>query len=176
MNEHRQALAAELYACCRLSGEFTLRSGRTASHYFDKYQFESDPKLLAAVAAEMKALIPAGVDLLAGLEMGGIAVVTALSAASEMPAVFVRKTPKRYGTNRLAEGPPIGGRVLLIVEDVATSGGQIIDSAAALRELGAEVSAAVCVIDRGEGAAEALAAAGITLRSLFCASEIEAPA
>ncbi|MCY3851025.1 MAG: orotate phosphoribosyltransferase [Acidimicrobiaceae bacterium] len=171
---HRRVLAAEVFSRCYLVGEFTLRSGRTADRYFDKYQFESDPELLAALATEMAALVPEDIDLLAGLEMGGIPVVTALAAATGIPAVFVRKTAKEYGTARLAEGPPVAGKRVLIVEDVVTSGGQIRLSASDLRNLGAVIVGAICVIDREEGGSEILAEDGIELSSLFGGAELEA--
>ncbi len=170
----RRELAADVFARCYLTGEFMLRSGRTADRYFDKYQFESDPELLAALAAEMVALVPDEVELLAGLEMGGIPVVTALAAATGVPAVFVRKTAKEYGTARLAEGPSVAGKRVLIVEDVVTSGGQIRLSASDLRDLGAVIVGAICVIDREEGGSEILAEDGIVLSSLFGGAELEA--
>ena len=172
--ERRRVLAGRVFARCYLVGEFTLRSGRSASRYFDKYQFESDPELLKALAEEMVPLVPDETELLAGLEMGGIPVVTALSAATGIPAVFVRKVAKTYGTARLAEGPSVEGKRLLIVEDVVTSGGQIRLSASDLRDLGASVVGAICVIDREEGGSEVLVKSGIVLQSLFGGAELEA--
>ena len=98
-------LAADVDACCRLTGEFTLRSGQVASEYFDKYLFESDPQLLARVVAQMSDLLPEGTELLGGLELGGVPIVTVLSARVGLPALFVRKKAKEYGTCKLAEGP-----------------------------------------------------------------------
>ncbi len=175
-DEQRRVLAATVFSRCYQVGEFTLRSGRSASRYFDKYQFESDPELLRALAEEMAPLVPERTELLAGLEMGGIPVVTALSAVTGIPAVFVRKVAKTHGTARLAEGPPVGGKRLLIVEDVVTSGGQIRLSASDLRDLGATVLGAICVVDREEDGSESLAEDGIVLKSLFRASELEAAA
>ena len=172
--ERRRILAATVFSRCYLVGEFTLRSGRSASRYFDKYQFESDPELLRALAAEMASLVPDQTEVLAGLAMGGIPVVTALSAVTGIPAVFMRKVAKTHGTARLAEGPPVGGKRLLIVEDIVTSGGQIRLSASDLRDLGATVLGAICVVDREEGGSESLAEDGIVLQSLFAGSEIEA--
>ncbi|MBB4903893.1 orotate phosphoribosyltransferase [Actinophytocola algeriensis] len=103
-------LAKEVDERCRVSGTFTLRSGRTATEYFDKYQFEADPVLLDAIAAELATLVPAGTEVLAGLEMGGIAIVTALSRHTGLPCAFVRKQAKPYGTARLAEGAEVFGR------------------------------------------------------------------
>src|SRR4051794_23844569 len=96
-------LAHRVNAVCRLRGRFVLRSGRIADEYFDKYQLEADPALLETVTAEMVPLVPEDVEVLAGLEMGGIAVVTALARHTGMPCAFVRKAAKPYGTARLAE-------------------------------------------------------------------------
>ncbi|MCP4965869.1 MAG: orotate phosphoribosyltransferase, partial [bacterium] len=137
--EH-DVLAARVSEAAQLSGGFRLRSGLTADTYFDKYQFESDPELLAAVAAHMEKPIPANTDMLAGLELGGVPVATALSLASGLPAVFVRKKAKEYGTAKLAEGPSIEGKRLLVVEDVITTGGQIVLSTQDLRERGAIIT------------------------------------
>ncbi|WBB71867.1 phosphoribosyltransferase family protein [Micromonospora sp. WMMD1128] len=169
----RDDLVRQIEARSRLTGQFLLRSGRVADEYFDKYQFEADPVLLDAVAGQMVALVPEGTDVLAGLEMGGIAVVTALGRHTGLPCVFVRKAAKRYGTARLAEGAEVAGRRVLVVEDVVSSGGQVVLSTRELRALGARVDTAVCVIDRQEGGAEALAAEGITLRPLLTRADLD---
>lgn len=166
-------LAREVHDRCRLTGRFVLRSGRIADVYFDKYQFESDPVLLDALAARMAALVPEGTEVLAGLEMGGIAVATALGRHTGLPCSFVRKRAKEYGTARLSEGADVAGRQVLVVEDVVTSGGQVAISTGELRELGARVDHALCVIDRQDGGAEALAEHGIALASLFTRDDLE---
>lgn len=165
-------LAATVRDRCRLTGTFTLRSGRVATEYFDKYQFEADPVLLDQLAAAMAAMVPAGTEVLAGLEMGGIAVVTALGRHTGLPCAFVRKTAKTYGTARLAEGAAIPGRQVLVIEDVVTSGGQIAISTGQLRDLGARIEHALCVIDRQEGGTEALAGHGIALRALLTRGDL----
>jgi orotate phosphoribosyltransferase len=170
----RAELAAAIDRTARLTGTFTLRSGQVASDYFDKYRFEADPALLAAVVDALCALIPAETEILAGLELGGVPLATALALRTGIPAAFVRKTAKTYGTSRLAEGADVRGRHVLVIEDVVTSGGQVAISADQLRELGATVTAAVCVIDREEGGAERLAADGIELRPLYPMSELDA--
>jgi len=167
-------LAQQVNSVARLTGTFTLRSGRTATEYFDKYQFESDPVLLDQLAEQMAALVPEGTEVLAGLEMGGIAVVTAVARHAKLPAAFVRKQAKQYGTARLSEGAEVAGRRVLVVEDVVTSGGQVVISTGELRKLGAHVDHALCVIDRQEGGAEALAEHGITLRALLKRSDLDA--
>ncbi|MBT2225660.1 orotate phosphoribosyltransferase [Nonomuraea sp. NEAU-A123] len=166
-------LARRVRGCCRLSGRFVLRSGRVDDEYFDKYQFEADPLLLDELALGMASLVPVGTEVLAGLEMGGIAVVTALGRHTALPCAFVRKTAKSYGTARLAEGAEVKGRRVLVIEDVVTSGGQIAISTGQLRDLGAQIDHALCVIDRQEGGAEALAANGIRLLALLKREDLD---
>ena len=156
-----------------MRGTFKLRSGVTASEYFDKYQFESDPKLLRAISESLVDLLPPEVDALAGLEIGGVPIAAVLSQITGMPALFVRKQAKSYGTCRLAEGGEISGRKVVLVEDVVTSGGQILLSTAELRSLGAVVHDAVCVIDREAGGVASLASEEVALRALFTMSELK---
>ena len=167
-------LAARVFAASHLTGTFVLRSGRTADHYFDKYRFESDPVLLADIVSALVPLVPAGTEGLAGLELGGVPLATMLSSATGLPAYFVRKEPKKYGTEQVCEGGEVAGRRLLIVEDVVTTGGQIVLSAQDLRAEGAVVEHAVCVIDREGGGADVAAAEGITLHALFTMRDLEA--
>jgi orotate phosphoribosyltransferase len=166
------SLAARIYDASYLTGTFTLRSGQQTSEYFDKYRFESDPLLLGEIAELACTRIPADVDGLAGLELGGVPVATALSAASGLPAFFVRKQAKAYGTAKLCEGGDVNDRRLLMVEDVVTSGGQVLLSAADLRSAGARVTDALCVIDRQAGGTENLAQSGITLHALFTMDQL----
>jgi orotate phosphoribosyltransferase len=167
----KSEIAKQIYTASHLVGSFQLRSGRISNEYFDKYQFEADPILLNAVVKQMLTLIPSDIEVLAGLELGGISIVTLLSHYSGLPAAFVRKEAKKYGTSRLAEGVQINNRKVLIVEDVVTSGGQIIISANQLRQLGAQIDYVLCVIDREEGAIDKLLAEGITLLSLLKRSD-----
>ena len=118
-------LARDIDARCRLRGRFTLRSGQVSDDYFDKYRFESDPVLLQRVIARMKPLIPADTGLLAGLELGGVPLATLLSQVTGIPALFVRKQAKEYGTRRIARAGDPAGRIALLVEDVITTGGDV---------------------------------------------------
>jgi orotate phosphoribosyltransferase len=165
-----------MYDVSHLTGTFVLRSGRTTSEYFDKYRFESDPVLLEAIAERAAAEIPPGVDVLAGLELGGVPIATALSLRSSLPVVFVRKQAKTYGTRQLAEGADIAGRNVLVVEDVITSGGQVALSAVELRKRGAVVTDVLCVVDREEGGVETLADHGLQVHALFTADELRGAA
>ena len=169
---NRNELAVAVYRASHLTGEFLLRSGAMSNHYFDKYGFEGDPRLLEAVVDALRDLIPSDTEVLAGLELGGVPLATMLSHVTGLPAVFVRKAPKSYGTRRLAEGGEIVDRRILLVEDVVTSGGQVLDSALALRSACAQVSTALCVIDRDAGGCDLLEAHGIRLYSLFRMKEL----
>lgn len=171
---NRNELAHAIYNVSHITGEFKLRSGAISNEYFDKYRFESRPNILKNIAEQMKALIPEGIDYLAGLEMGGIPVATALSLLTGIPAVFVRKEAKEYGTCQFVEGAEVKGKKLLIVEDVVTSGGQIIISTNDLRKQGAIIEKAICVIDREAGGIEKLQDAGIALNALFTMTELKA--
>ena len=169
-----KSLAARVYACAHLTGEFLLRSGATSTEYFDKYLFEADPTLLREIAEQLAPLVPANTETLAGLELGGVPLVTMLSQVTGLPAAFVRKRAKEYGTRKLAEGAGVTGRRLAVVEDVITSGGQVIASCADLRALGANVLKVLCVIDRGQGGRERLAAEGLALSALYTWAELTA--
>jgi orotate phosphoribosyltransferase len=169
----RDGLARTIYERTHLTGEFLLRSGATSNEYFDKYLFESDPELLRAVGAALVPLVPTGTDALAGLELGGVPLATMLSQLTGLPALFVRKEAKAYGTCRLAEGGDVEGRRLTVVEDVVTSGGQVVASCGDLRDRGAIVEHAVCVIDRESGGAKNLADIDVELRAVFTMSDLE---
>ena len=143
-------LAKKVFKACYLKGDFLLRSGLRSKEYFDKYALESEPELLSQVTEHLKPLIPKDTEILAGLEMGGIPLSTALSLKSQLPARFVRKKAKDYGTMKICEGGEIKGKKLCLIEDVITTGGQVIESANELRALGAIVSNVLCVIFRGK--------------------------
>ncbi len=165
-------LARRIHDRALLTGQFTLRSGATSDAYFDKYMFESDPELLRDVAQALVRLLPPQVDAVAGLELGGVPLATVVSQLSGLPALFVRKQAKTYGTCRLAEGGEVAGRRLAVIEDVLSSGGQVIDSCRALHERGAEIRAVLCVLDRESGGAANVAAEGLKLRPAFTMTEM----
>jgi len=169
----KQDLGRALLAACHLRGEFQLRSGAISPEYFDKYRFESDPKLLQEIAMQLAALLPKNVDALAGLELGGIPIVTALCQVTGLPALFVRKTAKNYGTCQLVEGGTVEGRRIVVVEDVITSGGQVLISTLELKKLGAQIIGVLCVIDREAGGKAALEAAGLELMALFRMTDLK---
>lgn len=169
----RTSLAKRIYDTAHITGDFTLRSGTKSHEYFDKYLFEADPKLLKDIAEAMMLLVPPGIDALAGLEMGGIPIATMLSQLTGLPVLFVRKKAKDYGTCKIAEGGQVRGRKLLIVEDVVTKGGAILDAAKALSDEGAQLERVICVIDRESGGPANLAKVNLALKPLFTMSELK---
>jgi orotate phosphoribosyltransferase len=155
-------------------GEFKLRSGQTSKVYFDKYQFEAQPPLLREIARQLAALVPSGSEVLAGLELGGVPIATALSFETGLPVAFVRKERKSYGTCLIAEGAAVLGKRVCIVEDVITTGGAVVDSARELRKEGALLDSVLCVIFRGqESGKDALAEAGLKRVPLLTLADLE---
>ena len=153
-------------------GEFKLRSGQTSNVYFDKYQFEANPVLLKEIARQMVALVPPDTDVLAGLELGGVPIATALSFETGLPTAFVRKERKTYGTCLIAEGAALRGKRVCIVEDVITTGGAVVDSAQELRGEGALLDTVLSVIFRGEGK-DRLAEIGLKRVSLLSLEDLQ---
>ena len=165
-------LARRIDQAARLTGQFTLRSGAVSDTYFDKYRFESNPQLLMDICRELAPLVPSDAEVLGGLELGGIPIATLVSQLTGVPAAFIRKEAKTYGTCKYAEGADIEGKRVCLVEDVVSSGGAILDFAERLRSDGALISTAVCVIDRESGGTEALHERGIELRALLTMTDI----
>lgn len=168
------SLAKRVFNISHLTGSFLLRSGQTSTEYFDKYQFESDPTLLREIAKGLVPLLPKTTDYLGALEMGGIPIATALSLETGIPVVFVRKTAKEYGTCKFAEGPAIKGKRLTLIEDVITTGGQVVTSCTDLRSEGAIINDVLCVIDRSQGKTEKIEGAGLKIHALFTMAQLKA--
>jgi orotate phosphoribosyltransferase len=171
----RPELAEALREYAYLEGDFLLRSGRRSRFYLDKYRFETLPELLQplgeAIAEAAREVEPDAVRL-AGPELGAVPLTAAASLASGLPFLIVRKEAKSYGTGNRLEGAFEEGELVCLVEDIVTSGGAAVASVEALREAGIEVRHAVCVVDREEGGADALARVGVRLEPLFRLSEI----
>ena len=166
-------LAKEIYSISNIRGQFLLRSGQTSTEYFDKYLFEAKPRCLQEAAQHAVALLPSGTTTLAGLEMGGIPVATMISHYTGVDCLFIRKEAKQYGTCRYAEGGEVAGKTLVVIEDVVTSGGAILDAVEKLRADGAVINDVICVIDRQSGGREKLAAQGLMLHALFTKEDLE---
>ena len=169
-------LAQRIGATSILRGEFTLRSGRKSSFYVDKYLFETEPDILAEIARRMAGRIDAQTTRIAGAELGGVAIAAATSLASGLPFLIVRNARKDYGTGRRFEGKLASGDRILLVEDIATTGGQVLEAAALLTDAGAKVQRIVAVVDRGQGARENITMAGFVFESLLSAQDLNLPA
>ena len=156
-----------------LTGEFKLRSGTISNFYFDKYRFESDPRLLNAVAALMVKLLPTELDAVAGLEMGGIPLATAISLQTGYPCYFVRKVAKSYGTCNLIEGNTKENSRLVVIEDVITTAGQVCKSIQQIREEGHVVEHVVAVINREAGGVEKINGLGCSFASVFTLTDLQ---
>ena len=166
-------LTKQIRAVSYLTGEFKLRSGNISNFYWDKYRFESNPTLLTAIAEEMTKLLPVQCDGLAGLELGGIPLATAISLQTGLPCFYVRKESKTYGTCNLIEGGVKEGSTLVVIEDVITTGGQVCTSIEQIRAEGYRVEHVVAVIDRQAGGAAKIDAIGCSLASVFTFAELE---
>jgi len=166
-------LGCRIYERANLNGEFWLRTGNVVDEYFDKYQLEADPLLLRDVAEALVTMLPARVEILAGVELGGVALATVCSQRCGLPTAFVRKRPDVYGTRRFTEGVRVAGCRVAVIKDVITSGEQVVRACEELRTEGAEIASVMCIIDRRTGGSTRLARAGLHLRSLFTMSEIQ---
>lgn len=165
-------LAGRIKQAAYLEGEFTLRSGKKSNYYLDKYLFETDPAILREVARRLAEHVSDDVDLIAGAELGGVPLATAVAIQTNTPFVIIRNSKKDYGTAKPYEGPNPAGCTVLLVEDIVTTAGQIIEAARTLTELGADVRRIVAVIDRQEGGRENVEAAGFTFDTLFTKSDL----
>jgi orotate phosphoribosyltransferase len=158
-----------------LEGDFVLRSGRRSRYYLDKYRFETRPDILAALGERLAARVgevAPGATRIAGPELGAIALAAAASLSSGLPFLLVRKEAKGYGTENRLEGGFTPGEEVCLVEDVVTSGGAAAEAIDALRAAGLGCRSAVCVVDREQGGADALARKAVRLHPLFRARDI----
>lgn len=167
-------LAKSIAEVALLRGTFTLRSGKTSSYYLDKYLFSTRPELLRQLAplfAErlkgVEARLSVKTDRLAGAELGGIPLVTATSLHTGLPCIFVRNKKKDYGTAKQLEGVLNAGDTIVLIEDVATTGGQALEAVKSLRDAGGRVLGVIATIDRLEGARENVEREGLLFDSLY---------
>jgi orotate phosphoribosyltransferase len=163
----RQQLAARIAEVSLLRGEFILRSGRKSNYYLDKYRFETQPDVLLELGKLFAEKVTAKVDRIAGAELGAVPLAAATAMACGKPFVIVRNQKKDYGTGKLVEGVLNAGETVLIVEDVLTTGGQVLEAAKSLKDAGAKIDRIVAVIDRMEGARQNIESAGYVFEALF---------
>jgi orotate phosphoribosyltransferase len=168
-------LADRIRAVAYLEGDFVLRSGRRSTFYLDKYRFETQPELLREIgellAARIAEVEPAAVRI-AGPELGAVALAASASMASGKPFLIVRGAAKDYGTSNRLEGIFEEGERVVVVEDIVTSGGAALDAVRNLRQAGLICETVICVVDRGEGGAEAMTDAGVHLERLLDADAL----
>jgi orotate phosphoribosyltransferase len=176
---NRAGLAHEIARVALLRGHFTLRSGKTSTFYLDKYLFSTRPELLAKLApmfavrlAEMERNLGFKANRLAGAELGGIPLVTAASLHTGLPSIFVRNQKKDYGTAKQLEGVCSEGDSLVLIEDVATTGGQALEAVRVLRATGAKVYGVIATIDRLEGARENVEREGLAFDAVFTTRDL----
>ena len=169
----RDELIGRIKETAYLEGDFVLRSGKRSKYYLDKYLFETCPDILAALGKEFAKHVTEDVTLIAGAELGGVALAAATAMATGKNWVIIRNSKKEgYGTGKLVEGVLGAGDVVLLVEDVATTGGQVIEAAKVIDEAGATVKKIVCCIDRKQGAGENIADAGYAFESILTKSDL----
>ncbi len=167
------ALGLQLVEAALLEGDFLLRSGKRSRWYLDKYRFETRPDLLGPLGERLATTVrevEPGVVRLAGPALGAVALAASASMASGLAFIIIRGETKEYGTANRIEGPFEPGDVVCLVEDVVTSGGALLEAVEAVRAAELVVRHAVCVVDREEGGADALARVGVRLTPLYRAS------
>jgi orotate phosphoribosyltransferase len=164
-------LASRIKETAYLEGEFTLRSGAKSNYYLDKYLFATQPDILAELGRRL-AERAADADVIAGPELGAVALAAATAMAAEKPYVIVRNAKKGYGTGKVIEGKLPDGAKVLLVEDIVTSGGQVVEAIGNLRDAGAEVVKAVCVIDRLADGARNIASTGVEYEALLTVADL----
>ena len=168
----REQLAARIAEVALLRGEFTLRSGRKSNYYLDKYRFETQPDILRELGRMLAERVTSDVQRLAGPELGAVPLAAAAAMASGVPAIFVRNQKKEYGSNKQIEGVYNAGETIIIIEDIMTTGGQVVEAAKTLEAAGLKVKKIVGVIDRLEGARQNIEAAGYVFESLFTTKDL----
>ena len=168
---HEQ-LAKRIAEVALLRGEFTLRSGRKSNYYLDKYRFETQPDVLAELGKLLADRVTAHTTRIAGAELGAVPLAAAAGMASGKPFVFIRNQKKDYGTAKQIEGVLERGDMVMIVEDVLTTGGQVLEAVKTLQDAGAKVERIVAVIDRLEGARQNIEKEGLVFESLFTSKDL----
>jgi len=169
---NRDELIAAIKQAAYLEGDFVLRSGRRSTYYLDKYLFETQPAILAELGRLLARRVTERIDRIAGAELGGVPLAAATALASGKPYVIVRNAKKDYGTGKAFEGTLQPGDRVLLVEDVVTTAGQVLEAVKVLQDAGAVVDRIVAVIDRQEGGRENVEAAGLVFESLLTAADL----
>ncbi len=168
----REELIVRIKETAYLEGDFVLRSGKRSKYYLDKYLFETCPDILKALGEVFTEYVSNDVTLIAGAELGGVALAAVTAMASGRNWIIVRNSKKGYGTGKMVEGVLKANDVVLLVEDSATTGGQVLEAAKIITEAGAKVKRIVCVIDRKQGAEENITQAGYVFDSVLTKDDL----
>ncbi len=152
-------------------GRFVLTSGAVSDYYIDVKKASATPTVLKKIAESM-AEYAEGYDVIAGMELGAVPLVVALSLETNIPHVIVRKEKREHGTGKQIEGADVKDKKVLIVEDVTTSGGSVVKTVKILRENKAKVDEVIVVVDRESGAEEKLQNLDISFIPLLSISDI----
>ncbi|MGB2862954.1 MAG: phosphoribosyltransferase family protein, partial [Sedimentisphaerales bacterium] len=128
--------------------------------------------ILKSLGEEFAKYMTDDVTLIAGAELGGVALAAATAMATGKNWVIIRNSKKDYGTGKMVEGVLKAGDVVLLVEDIATTGGQVLEAAKIITEAGATVKKIVCVIDRRQGAEENITQAGHKFNSILTKDDL----
>ena len=147
-------------------GHFILTSGAESSYYIDIKKASTNPEILAIIADDMEKYSQ-GYEMIAGMELGAIPLIVALSLKTKIPYAIVRKQKREHGTGKQIEGGDVSGKKVLILEDVTTSGGSVIKTIQAIREEGGIVDKVIVVVDRDSGAKEKIQNVDVSLIPLL---------
>lgn len=164
----RSDIAKLIEACGAIKhGKFKLSNGSLTDYYIDKYVFETQPEVLSEITEAFAAEFDqSDIDIVAGPELGAVPLVTGVSLRTGIPAAFIRKGKKHYGTQARVEGEIAKGQRVAVIEDVTTTGSTILDTATLIEEVGGVVERLFVVVDRMEGAVENVREAGYELEYL----------
>jgi uridine monophosphate synthetase len=170
---HHSTAAGLLEVGCVQFGRFTLKSGMLSPIYIDLRKLISAPDLLAQVAAlYVPILRKMSFDHLAALPYAALPIATAISLQTGWPMIYPRKEVKEYGTRAEIEGKFKPGEKVVVIDDLATTGGSKFEAIEKLQAAGLEIAGVVVLIDRQSGAAEALEKSGTSLQSVFKLTEL----
>jgi len=162
----KATLAKRIKEEAYLEGDFVLRSGKRSKYYLDKYLFEAQPDILAALG-KLFAAHADDADMIAGPALGAVSLAAATAMECGKPFVVVRKAQKDYATGKLIEGPSVEGKRVLLVEDIGTTAGAALAAVKVLVENGATITRMVFAIDRLQGARENVTEAGFEFHALL---------